>query len=226
LKIFGLKIGNNFTTWATAAGLVVVLLAVSVLGWSHSRFNRVSICISCHEIFVDIKEYSPSAELSKSVEDFKPAKAFDPGHFNVTVGCAECHAYPYEEYRESAHYENDQEVQAGCVGCHEPHSVREVLMWKFFYVNKGVMGESPFHAISNSLRDIPEWEKLRVDLAQKVRQKMVADKSARCKTCHKPPGKWFSKIKRHQKRGDKTCVQCHYNLVHKDVKWVKKSPKK
>jgi len=208
--------------WASAVGLIAVVGIMSVLGWSHSRFTRVSICTSCHEIFVESAEYEPSTELSESIEDYKPSKPFDPGHFNVTVGCAECHAYPFEEYRESAHYENDQDVRAGCVGCHDSHSVREVLFWKFFYVNKGTVGESPFHAISNSLRDIPAWEELRVTLADTVRGKMIKEKSAKCKVCHKTESKWFAKIERHQKMADKTCVQCHYNLVHDDVRWAKK----
>ncbi|MDH5749073.1 MAG: NapC/NirT family cytochrome c [Rhodospirillales bacterium] len=220
MKFIAFKPEHRFATWAIAIGVLVLLCIGIVLGWSHSRFTRVSICTSCHEIFVDIKEYSPTEALSNSVEDYKPTKAFDPGHFNVTVGCAECHAYPYEEYRESAHYENAREVRAGCVGCHNPHSVREVLFWKFFYVNKGVIGESPFHAISNSLRDIPAWEKLRIELAGKVRTQMIAEESVKCTNCHKTESKWFNKIERHQDMAGKTCIQCHYNLVHKGVKWV------
>lgn len=205
---------------AAAGGLLVLFVSLTVLGWSHSRFTRISICLSCHEIFVDYAEYAPTEELSESVEDYKPIEPFDPGHFNVTVGCAECHAYPYEEYRESPHYYNDQDIRPGCVGCHEPHSVREVLAWKFFYVNQGTVGESPFHAISNSLRDVPAWEALRIDLAHKVRADMIENDSKKCKTCHKTESEWFGNIKRHKEMGDKTCIQCHYNLVHKEVEWA------
>ncbi len=157
--------------------------------------------------------------MSESIEDFKPSKEIDLGHFNVTVGCAECHAYPYEEYRESAHYDNERGIRTGCLGCHNPHSVRQFLVWKFFYINKGTLGESPFHVISNSLRDIPEWEDLRPVLADEVREQMLAENSAKCKVCHKTESQWFNDIKRHQST-EKTCIQCHYNLVHKDTKWV------
>jgi nitrate/TMAO reductase-like tetraheme cytochrome c subunit len=215
------------TPWGIAVGLAVlvsVLVAISIVAWSATRFHRVSICISCHEIFVDIDEYDPTNELSESVEDFKPTTAFEPGLFDVTVGCAECHAYPFEEYRESPHYDNDSGVRPGCLRCHEPHSVREVLTWKFFYVNQGSLGESPFHAISNSIRDAPAWEELRIQLAGRVRQMMVEEDSVKCKVCHKPEAQWFKKIKRHQstlEKGDKTCVECHYNLVHAEVPWNK-----
>ncbi len=209
----------------TKSGLILTGIAVfglglviAAVGWSSTRFNRVDVCITCHEIFVDYDEYKQTAPLSESLEDFRPTKEYDPGFFNVTVGCAECHAYPYEEYKESPHYDNERGVKAGCVGCHNPHSVREVLAWKFFYINSGGTGDSPFHAISSSLRDIPEWEKLRVKLATKVRKQMMEENSEKCKVCHKTEGKWFAKKKQHQTT-KKTCVQCHYNLVHKEVKW-------
>jgi len=201
---------------------LLVIFFITVLSWTSSRFTRITICQTCHEIFVDMAEYEPVGKASESIEDFNPTKLFEAEAFDVTVGCAECHAYPYEEYRGSAHYDNDLDVRPGCVGCHEPHSVREILAWKFFYLNQGSLGESPFHAISNSLRDIPEWEKLRVKLAGKARQQMLDDNSAKCKVCHKTDSEWFNDIKRHQimlKEGKKTCIECHYNLVHDDVDW-------
>lgn len=204
--------------------LLVIFLAV-VLSWSSDRFTRVSVCESCHEIFVDVEDYAPMGELSSSIEDFNPTVHFDPGSFKVTIGCGECHAYPYNEYRDSPHYDNDLGVRPGCVGCHDPHSIRQVLSWKFFYVNRGSIGESPFHAISNSIRDVPAWEELRVELAKKVRMTMVEEKSVKCLVCHKTGSVWFNDIKQHKsmlEKGEKTCIHCHYNLVHEDVPWDKK----
>ena len=89
-------------------------------------------------------------------------------------------------------------------------------------MNTGGTGESPFHAISNSLRDIPAWEDLRITMAKKVRKEMIEENSIKCKGCHKQKSKWFQKIKRHQAMGEKTCVECHFNIVHKDVKWANK----
>ncbi len=214
MKFFKTKIGV-ISTVAVVIGLVFLTL---VLSWSHTRFTRISACVTCHEIFVDYDEYKPVGKLSESLEDYNPSKEIDPGYFKVTVGCAECHAYPFEEYRESPHYDNERGVQPGCLGCHNAHSVRQIFAWKFFYVNKGSLGESPFHAISNSLRDIPEWEDLRVELAGRVRKQMVEENSEKCIVCHKPESKWFNKTESHQK-SKKTCIQCHYNLVHKGVKW-------
>ncbi|MBF0369028.1 MAG: NapC/NirT family cytochrome c [Magnetococcales bacterium] len=171
---------------------------------------------------MDYDAYKPIGDVSTDMEDYNPSEPYDPGLFNVTVGCAECHAYPYEEYKASPHGENERGVEPGCMGCHNAHSVREILMWKFFYVNQGGLGETPFHAISSTLRDIPAWEDLRIELAKRVREEMVAEDSVKCKNCHKPKSKWFNKIERHQeniKTLKKTCVECHYNIVHKSVKW-------
>jgi nitrate/TMAO reductase-like tetraheme cytochrome c subunit len=202
--------------------VVVLVMVIATLSWSHTRFTRISGCTVCHEIFVNESEYAPYGELSSSVEDFKPVAAFDPGHFNVTVGCGECHAYPYNEYLESPHYDNDLGVRPGCVGCHDPHSLAQIVKWKFFYVNTGGVGESPFHAISSSMRDIPAWEELRIDLAKNVRNTMIEQKSEKCKACHKIESEWFNDIKRHKsmlETNEKSCIHCHYNLVHGDVDW-------
>jgi len=206
---------------------IVLVLLFSALSCTSDRFQRISACTVCHEIFVDYDEYKPIGTASEEIEDFKPREVFEPGAFDVTVGCAECHAYPYEEYRESAHYDNERDVRPGCVGCHEPHSVREILHWKFIYLNQGTLGESPFHAVSNSLRDIEQWEnELRPKMAAKVRQKMVENKSARCKVCHKPESEWWQEIGQHKSAIEKAkvaeevlCINCHYNLVHEDVDW-------
>lgn len=202
----------------TVAMVFSLLLTIGLLSWSHSRFTRSNVCTTCHEIFVEYDEYKQTSALSESIEDYKPSKEIDLGHFNMTVGCAECHAYPFEEYRESPHYDNQRGIRTGCLGCHEPHTVMQFLGWKFFYFNDGTIGESPFHAISSSLRDIPKWEKLRPELAMVVRQRMVEEDSAKCKVCHKTGSTWYSKIKRHQKT-EKTCIRCHYNLVHKETEW-------
>jgi nitrate/TMAO reductase-like tetraheme cytochrome c subunit len=206
----------------SAAGIVILIVLFSGLSCTSDRFTRISACTVCHEIFVDNEEYAPLGDVSLDLEDYKPTEKFEPGMFDVSVGCAECHAYPYEEYKESPHYDNDLDVRPGCVGCHEPHSVREFLHWKFFYINRGVLDESPFHAISRTLRDIPEWEEeLRPKLAVRVREQMVADKSEACQVCHKPESEWWQDINSHKtmKEKGKSCIHCHYNLVHGEVAW-------
>ena len=209
----------------TSVVAILVVFLVAGVSCSSSRFTRPSACTVCHEVFEDPAEYMPMGELSESVEDFRPTRLFEPKAFDMSVGCAECHAYPFEEYKESPHYDNDLGVRPGCVGCHDPHGLGQFLHFKFLYLNNGRYGKSPFDAISNSLRDIPEWEELRIKLAKRVREKMVAEKSAKCMVCHKIESEWWNDIERHKaalpliNKGEKSCIHCHYNLVHADVDW-------
>ena len=209
----------------TTAGVVLLVLLVAGVSCSSSRFTRPSACTVCHQVFVEPEEYMPMGDVSESIEDFKPATLFEPGSFDMSVGCGECHAYPFEEYKDSPHYDNDLGIRPGCVGCHEPHGLGEFLYFKFLYVNDGRYGKSPFDAVSNSLRDIPEWEELRIDMAARVRDKMVAERSEKCMVCHKIDSEWWNDIDRHKAarpqidQGEKSCIHCHYNLVHADVEW-------
>jgi nitrate/TMAO reductase-like tetraheme cytochrome c subunit len=202
-------------------GVALVIFLLAGTSWSNQRFKDISACLICHELFEDFEEYAPFGEKTAEIEDYRPTKELDFGSFDVTVGCGECHMYPYEEYRESAHYENELEVRPGCVGCHEPHSIFQLARWKFLFVNNGSYGKTPFDTISNSLRDVPEWEELRIVLAERVRHKMVDDDSAKCKNCHKPDAEWWKEIGQHKTMKEKgqTCIHCHYNLVHNDVEW-------
>lgn len=202
-------------------GVALIIFLIAGTSWSDQRFKKISACLICHELFEDVEEYNPMGELSDNIEDYRPAKELDFSSFDVTVGCGECHMYPYEEYRESAHYENDLEVRPGCVGCHEPHSIRQLANWKFLFINNGAYGKTPFDAMSNSLRDVPEWEGLREEWAARVREKMVQDQSVRCQNCHKPESTWWQDIGQHKTMVEKgkTCIHCHYNLVHADVDW-------
>ncbi len=209
----------------TIASVLVFILIVSGVSCSSSRFTRPSACTVCHEVFENPEEDLPMGGLSESIDDFKPTKLFEPAAFDMSVGCGECHAYPFYEYKDSPHYDNDLGVRPGCVGCHEPHGLGEFLHFKFLYINDGRYGKSPFDAISNSLRDIPEWEELRIKLAARVRDKMVADRSEKCMVCHKIDAEVWSGIKQHKAarpqidKGEKSCIHCHYNLVHADVDW-------
>ncbi len=209
----------------TVVAVTLVVFLVAAVSCSSTRFTRPSACTVCHQVYEDPADYMPLGEVSESVEDFRPTQLFEPAAFDMSVGCAECHAYSFEEYKESPHYDNELGVRPGCVGCHEPHGLGEFLHFKFLYMNNGRYGKSPFDAISNSLRDIPEWDALKVELAQRVRDKMVADRSAKCIVCHKIESEGWNDIKRHKaalpemEKGEKSCIHCHYNLVHSDVEW-------
>jgi len=209
----------------TAVGIVILIVLLAMVSCASSRFTRPSACKVCHQVYVEPEEYMPMGGPSESIEDYRPSKPFEPAAFDMSVGCAECHAYPFNEYKESAHYDNDLGVRPGCVGCHHPHTLGQFLGFKFLYFNNGRYGKTPFDAISNSLRDIPEWEELRIKLAARVRDQMVAERSEKCMNCHKIDSEWWNDIDRHKaarpqiEKGERSCIHCHYNLVHADVEW-------
>jgi len=209
----------------TAAAVTLLILVVAGVSCSSNRFNKPSVCVVCHQVFVEPAEYMPMGDVSESAEDLRPSFLFEPEPFDMSVGCGECHAYSFEEYKDSPHYDNDMGVRPGCVGCHEPHGLWEFLHFKFLYLNDGRVGKSPFDSVSSSLIDIPEWEKLRIKQAASVREKMVDDRSEKCMVCHKINSELWRKIKRHKsaieqiEKGEKSCIHCHYNLVHADVEW-------
>ena len=213
------------TALIAVAGAVILIFLAAGVSCSSSRFTKPSACTVCHQVFVEPAEYMPMGEISESLEDLNPSVLFSPKAFDMSVGCGECHAYPFEEYKDSPHYDNDMGVRPGCVGCHEPHGLWEFLHFKFLYLNDGRIGKSPFDSVSSSLVDISEWEKLRIKQAATVRKKMIAERSRKCMVCHKIDAEIWNEIKRHKAareqidKGEKSCIHCHYNLVHADVDW-------
>ncbi|MFV1981870.1 MAG: hypothetical protein ACC655_12005, partial [Rhodothermia bacterium] len=90
MKFSGL-FSSTFRRVLAVVAVCSLVFVIAILSWSHSRFTRNSVCTTCHEIFVDYDEYKQTSVLSESLEDYKPSKELDMGHFKMTVGCAECH---------------------------------------------------------------------------------------------------------------------------------------
>ncbi|MBI5232927.1 MAG: NapC/NirT family cytochrome c [Deltaproteobacteria bacterium] len=142
----------------------------------------------------------------------------------ASIGCAECHPYPFREYQKSTHYMNRSGVRPGCMACHEPHSLFNLIRFKFLYLNTGTQGDSLFHNITGVVMDKEKWEKRRVELAKKVREGFLATDSAKCRNCHVRAlivSKKAPVMRAHKKieSQGKTCIDCHYNLVHAEVPW-------
>lgn len=193
-------------------GVVIFFLAFAGIHYANTRTQDIGICMVCHELFVPYDAYKGSD--------------YNKTNYGVGVGCAECHMYPYEEFKKSPHYANAAGIRPSCTACHEPHTFAQIVRYKFLYINKGGYGESPFHQISDSIRDKPEWEEIRTRLAKKVREDLLKTNSQKCWDCH---GTRFDarlkNLKPHKKAMEKkkvdrlNCIECHYNLVHAEVSW-------
>mgnify|MGYP001571447582 CR=1 FL=1 len=197
---------------AIIIGGIISLVIFGGLHYTNVRTNDIAICTVCHELFVPYDAYK-GADYNRT-------------NYGVGVGCAECHMYPYEEFKKSPHYANATGIRPSCTACHEPHTFTQIVRYKFLYINKGGYGESPFHAISDSIRDKPEWEELRPRLAKKVREDMLKTNSQQCWDCHGVRyDARLKNLKQHKKAVEKkkverlNCIECHYNLVHAEVPW-------
>lgn len=138
---------------------------------------------------------------------------------NTTEFCISCHsmrAYVYEEFQKSKHYQTATGVRPQCGSCHVSKR-----FWPAVYDH--ITGT---HDMISEFRNDwtkPEFfEAKRAAMAEKVRLKMVAEDSATCRTCHqmdaiKPQRARGQRAHEAAQKEGKTCIACHYNLVHKEV---------
>jgi nitrate/TMAO reductase-like tetraheme cytochrome c subunit len=136
--------------------------------------------------------------------------------------CTTCHSMQYaqETYQRSAHYNSDSGVRADCGHCH---------------VSEGVFAATWDHAVGmiDLLKQIkgqilgPDYDDPVINLLHLPESAFAArdwfrkTDSATCKRCHvieavqgKRPD--TALIHAEDARG-KTCIDCHYNLVHRKV---------
>ncbi|MBI5233096.1 MAG: NapC/NirT family cytochrome c [Deltaproteobacteria bacterium] len=131
--------------------------------------------------------------------------------------CTSCHTmeYPYAEFKKSTHYESRSGVSPKCVDCHIPPD-------SGFTGKLGQILKDTFSKNSNV--DEKAWKEMRPKLAKVVREKLLETDSAACRRCHvreaivskkAPVMRAHTKIETQKK----TCIDCHYNLVHAEVPW-------
>lgn len=109
--------------------------------------------------------------------------------------------------------------QATCVDCHLPKGfLNSANAWFHFVQLTDLFG----HRRAVDAEREGEYTPMRAKTAYRVRERMTTYDSAPCRTCHIE-----SEIKPKRERGvnahklalddKKTCIECHYNLVHRSV---------
>jgi len=136
--------------------------------------------------------------------------------------CTTCHSMAYAEqsYQQSAHYNSDSGVRADCGHCHVSEGVFAAT-WDhivgakdlFKQVKGKILGPDYDDPVINALH-LPQS-------AFSAREWFRKTDSATCKRCHvieavmgKRPD--TALIHKEDAKG-KTCIDCHYNLVHRKV---------
>jgi len=144
-------------------------------------------------------------------------------HFTSTSEfCTTCHSMTYaeESYRQSTHYNSDSGVRADGGHCHVSegvlsatwdHTVGTIDLIK--QVKGKIFGPDYDDPVINALH-LPES-------AFAARNWFKKTDSATCKRCHVIPavlGKRADTAQIHAEDAEgKSCIDCHYNLVHRKV---------
>jgi len=140
-------------------------------------------------------------------------------HFTSTEEfCTTCHSMELvaEPYRQSVHYAPASGVRASCGDCHVSEGVLAAT-WDHF-----IGGKDLFNQIFGPDYDDPVINALHMpDAAFAARRWFKAKDSATCKRCHVQEainGTRPDTLLIHQEDAKgKSCIECHYNLVHRRV---------
>jgi len=131
--------------------------------------------------------------------------------------CISCHSMQtnYEEYKETRHFKNASGIQASCADCHVPKAIGP----KFFA--KIVAVKDVFYEMLGTIDTTEKFDARRWELANTVWQKMRANDSRECRTCHRYANMDIDKqekraAKKHGKAETKgkTCIDCHAGIVY------------
>ena len=132
--------------------------------------------------------------------------------------CTTCHSMELvaEPYRQSKHYKPDSGVRASCGDCHVSEGVLTAT-WDHFVGTKDLLKQ-----LFGADYDDPVVNALHLpDAAFAAREWFKKRDSATCKRCHVKEaiyGERMDTLDIHlEDAKDKSCIECHYNLVHRKV---------
>lgn len=138
---------------------------------------------------------------------------------NTTEFCTDCHSMKInlEEYKETPHYKNTSGVRASCADCHVPKQFVPKMIAKVM-AYKDVL-----HEILGTIDTKEKYESHRWEMANRVWDKMKANDSRECRSCHDYDQMDLSEQdrsarKRHARAVDegKTCIDCHKGIAHEE----------
>jgi cytochrome c-type protein NapC len=141
-------------------------------------------------------------------------------HTNTLEFCTSCHEMKdnnYEEYKDTIHARNRTGVTAICSDCHVPHGFVDTMIRKVKAAN------DVFQHFTGKIDTKEKFEAHRLELAKSVWLRMKETDSRECRNCHdvnamdpEKQGKTAQKQHRKLASGDKTCIDCHYGIAHKE----------
>lgn len=133
-----------------------------------------------------------------------------------------CHSMTFlaedPAFKRSAHRSGERGVVASCADCHIPRT--NWFVETYVHVTKGI--KDIWVESTGGPIDADTWKAKRADLAHAVRNEMREADSVTCRSCHdaekvQPPGTAGKAAHALMRTGAKTCIDCHFNLVHEPV---------
>lgn len=139
---------------------------------------------------------------------------------NTLEFCTSCHEMKdnnFEEYKDTIHAKNRTGVKAVCSDCHVPHDFLGTMIRKINASN------DVLQHFAGKIDTKEKFEAHRLELAKKVWLRMKETDSKECRQCHDvaamdPEKQGKTARKQHQKlaSGERTCIDCHYGIAHKE----------
>jgi len=132
------------------------------------------------------------------------------------ISCHEMENFVFTEYKETPHYSNRSGVSATCPDCHVPKDFAHKVVRK-------IEATREFWHMMMGTIDTPEkYEAKRLELAQRVWDKMEETDSRACRNCHQADHMDMEKQQEesaliHADALDEgiTCIECHKGIAHK-----------
>lgn len=141
-------------------------------------------------------------------------------HTNTIEFCTSCHEMKdnnFEEYKHTIHARNRTGVKATCSDCHVPHEFVDTMIRKIKASN------DVFQHFMGRIDTQEKFEAHRLELAKRVWTRMKESDSRECRNCHDaqamdPERQGKTAQKQHKKlaSGERTCIDCHYGIAHKE----------
>ncbi len=138
---------------------------------------------------------------------------------STTAFCTGCHSmsYPAEELRKSTHY-GALGADPECKDCHIPQGLGNFHLAVWTHIVDGT--RDLIAEFTHDYSDKKKFNKRRLEMAHTARLSLKALDSITCRGCHKnsrPPGKSAKAAHKKMATEGATCIDCHQNLVHKEV---------
>ena len=139
---------------------------------------------------------------------------------NTIEFCTSCHEMRdnnYDEYKHTIHAMNRTGVKATCSDCHVPHEFVDTMIRKVKAAN------DVYQHFVGTIETKEKFEEHRLELAKRVWLRMKETDSRECRHCHDfaamdPEKQGKTAQKQHKKlaTGERTCIDCHFGIAHKE----------